>query len=75
MIVSQHSHSQLEWMFLYIFDINVFYYICLGITFYDLSALVDCWSSFSIRRIIYNFFNVCPFDNMVVAVSGKVEIP
>ena len=54
---------------------NVFYYICLGITFYDLSALVDCWSSFSIRRIIYNFFNVCPFDNMAVEVSGKVGIP
>ena len=56
-----------------IFDINVFYYICLGITFYDLSALVDCWSSFSIRMIIYNFFS--PFDNMAVAVSGKVGIP
>ena len=62
-------------MSLDIFDINVFYYICLGITFYDLSALVDCWSSFSIRRIIYNFFNVCLFDNMAVAVSGKVGIP
>ena len=62
-------------MSLDIFDINVFYYICLGITFYDLSALVDCWSSFSIRRIIYNVFNVCPFDNMAVAVSGKVGIP
>ena len=62
-------------MSLDIFDINVFYYICLGITFYDLSALVDCWSSFSIRRIIYNFFNVCHFYNMAVAVSGKVGIP
>ena len=62
-------------MSLDIFYINVFYYICLGITFYDLSALVDCLSSFSIMRIIYNFFNVCPFDNMAVAVSGKVGIP
>ena len=62
-------------MSLDIFDINVFYYICLGITFYDLSALVDCWSSFSIRRIIYNFFNVCPFDYMAVAFNGKVRIP
>ena len=35
--------------------------------------LVDCWSSFSIRRII--FFNVCPFDNMAVEVSWKVGIP
>ena len=58
-----------------ILDINVFYYICLGIIFYDLSALVDCWSSFSIRMIIYNFFNVCPFDDMAVVVSGKVGIP
>ena len=64
-------------MSLDIFDINVFYYtcICSGITFKDLSALVDCWSSFSIRRIIYQFFNVCPFDNIAVAVSGKVRIP
>ena len=42
-----------------IFDINVFYFICLGITFYDLSDLVDCWSSFSIRRIIYKFLLMC----------------
>ena len=67
-------------MSLYIFDIlvNVFYNICLGITFYDLSAFVDCWSSFSIRRIIYTnviLFNVCPFDNMAVVFSGKVGIP
>ena len=62
-------------MSLDIFDINVFYYICFGITFYDLSALVECWSSFSIRRIIYNFVNVCPFDYMAVVVSGKVGIP
>ena len=62
-------------MSLDVFDIYLFYYICLGITFYDLSALVDCWSSFAIRRIIYNFFNVCPFDNMAVEVSGKVGIP
>ena len=58
-------------MSLDIFDINAFYYICFGITFYDLSALVDCWSSFSIRRIIYNFFNVCPFDNMAVVLVSK----
>ena len=40
---------------------------------YDLSALVGCWSSVSIRRIIYKFLNVCPFDYTAVAVSGKVE--
>ena len=30
-------------------------YICV-IHFYDLSALVGCWSSVSIRRIINNFY-------------------
>ena len=30
-------------------------------------------SSVSIRRIIYKFLNVCPFDYTAVAVSGKVE--
>ena len=44
-----------------------------GPHFYDLSALVGCWSSVSIRRIIYKFLNVCPFDYTAVAVSGKVE--
>ena len=29
--------------------------------------------TFSIRRIIYKFLNVCPFDYTVVAVSWKVE--
>ena len=30
-------------------------------------------SSVSIRRIIYKFLNVCPFDYTAFAVSGKVE--
>ena len=42
-------------------------------TFFDLSALVGCSSSISIRRIIYNFLNVCPFDYTAVAVSGKID--
>ena len=42
--------------------------------FYDLPALVGCLSSVSIRRIIYKFRNVCPFDYTVVMVSGKVEL-
>ena len=50
---------------------NVTMYICV-IHFYDLSALVGCWSSVSIRRIIYEFSNVCPFYYTAVAVSGKV---
>ena len=47
-------------------------YVCVP-HFYDLSGLVDCWSSVSIRRIIYKFLNVCPFYYTAVAVSGKVE--
>ena len=27
------------------------------------------------KEIIYNFFNVCPFDYAAVAVSWKVGIP
>ena len=48
-------------------------YICLCTTFYGLSALVGCRSSVSIRRIIYKYLNVCPFDYTAVAVSGMVE--
>ena len=47
-------------------------YVCVP-HFYDLSALVVCWSSVSIRRIIYKFLNVCPFDYSAVVISGKVE--
>ena len=37
--------------------------------FYDLSALVGYWGLVSIRKIIYKFLNVCPFDNMAFAVG------
>ena len=40
-------------------------------TFYDLSLLVGWWSS--IRRSIYKFLNVCPFDNKAVAISFKIK--
>ena len=33
------------------------------------------WSSAFIRRIIYKFLNVCPFDYTAFAVSGMVGIP
>ena len=46
-------------------------YVCVQ-HFYDLSALVGCWSSVSIRRIICTFLK-CPFDYRAVAVSGKVD--
>ena len=59
----------------YIFYILLYYYILYVCVphFYDLSVLVCCWSSVSIRRIIYKFLNVCPFDYTAIAVSGKVE--
>ena len=57
-------------IFLIYFYITIYVYVP---HFYDLSALVGCWSSVSLRRIIYNFLNVCAFDYTAVAVSGKVE--
>ena len=48
-------------------------YVCVP-HFYDLSALVCCWSSVYIRRSIYKSLNVWPFDYTAVAVSGKVEL-
>ena len=57
-------------IFLIYFSITI--YVCVP-HFYDLSALVGGLSSVSIRRIIYKFLNVCPFDYTAVAVSGKVE--
>ena len=40
--------------------------------FNGLSALVGCWLSVFIRRMIYKFLNVCPFDYTAFAVSCKV---
>ena len=57
-------------VFLIYFYITI--YVCVT-HFYVLSALVGCWSSVSIKRIIYNFLNLCHFDYTAVAVSGKVE--
>ena len=42
---------------------------------YQISKGSACWSSVFIRRIIYKFLNVCPFDYTAFAVSGKVGIP
>ena len=55
----------------------IYYYITIYVCvphFYDLFALVGCWSLVSIGRIIYKFLNVCPFDYTSFAVSGKVEL-
>ena len=56
----------------------IYYYISIYVCvphFYDLFALVGCWSSVSVRRCKYTFSNVCSFDYMAVAVSGKVGRP
>ena len=69
------EHSVLWRMPLYIFDILFLSsYILTIVIFYSLSALVGCWSSAVIRRIIYKFLNVCHFDYTAFVVSGKVGI-
>ena len=40
-----------------------------------ISALCGCWFVVYIRRFIYKFLNVCPFDYTAVAGSGKVGPP
>ena len=60
-------------MSLYIFVLYNFYHLCFTcIDFYDLSARGGCWFVVYIRRFIYKFLNVCPFDYTAVAGSGKV---
>ena len=55
-----------------IFDIYYLLTMCLCIDFYDLSTWCGCWFVVYIRRFIYKFLNVCPFDYTAVAGSGKV---
>ena len=60
-------------MSLYIFLLYYIYYLCFTCTdFYDLSAWGGCWFVVYIRRFIYKFLNVCPFDYTAVAGSGRV---
>ena len=57
---------------IYIFAI-LYYHLCFTCNdFYYLSAWGGCWFVVYIRRFIYKFLNVCPFDYTAVAVSGKV---
>ena len=50
----------------------LFYYLrCLCNDFNGLSALVGCWFSVIIRRIIYKFSNVCPFDYTAFGLFGR----
>ena len=60
-------------MSLYIFLLCYIYHLCFKcIDFYDLSAWDGCLFVVYIRRFIYKFLNVCPFDYTAVAGSGKV---
>ena len=60
-------------MSLYIFLLYYIYHLCFTcIDFYDLSAWGGCWFVVYIRRFIYKFLNVCPFDYTAVVGSGKV---
>ena len=69
------EHSLLCRMSLYILIYCFYHLTCLCNNFYGLSALVCCWSSAFIRRIIFKILNVCHFDYTAFAVSGKVGIP
>ena len=58
---------------IYIFLLYYIHHICFTcIDFYDLSAWG--WLLVYIRRFIYKFLNVCPFDYTAVAGSGKVGL-
>ena len=60
-------------MSLYIFLLYNIYHLCFTcIDLYDLSAWGGCWFVVYLRRFIYKFLNVCPFDYTAVAGSGKV---
>ena len=69
------EHSLLWRMSLYILIYCFYHLTCLCNNLYGLSALVGCWSSASIRRIIYIFINGYPFDYTAFKVSGKVGVP
>ena len=66
------EHSLLYSMSLYIFLIYIYHLCCMFIDFYDLSTWNGCWFVVYIRRFIYKFLNVCPFDYTAVVGSGKV---
>ena len=52
--------------------ITIYVSVCVP-HFNGLSAMVGCWSSISIRRIIYKLLNMRLFDNTAVVLSGKVK--
>ena len=59
-------------MSLYIFLLYYIYHLCFTcIDFYDLSAWGGCWFVVYIRRFIYKFLNVCPFDYKLLRLVGR----
>ena len=58
--------------YIYFLLYNIYHLCFTCIDFYYLSAWGGCWFVVYIRRFIYNFSNVCPFDYTAVAASGKV---
>ena len=86
LIVSRDSFSHQTWVRFqpggalpalfgchYIFLLYYIYHLCFTcIDFYDLSAWAGFWFVVYIRRFIYRFLNVCPFDYTAVVGSGKV---
>ena len=57
-------------------SLYIFYRLaCFCTNFYGISALDGYWYSAVIRRIIYKFLNVCPFDCAALVFIGKVGIP
>ena len=63
-------------IFIYMFFlISCFHHLTCLCNIFIVSASVGYWSSAFIRRIIYKFFNMCPFDYTAFAVGGKVGIP
>ena len=66
------EHSLLFRMSLYIFIYYIHHLSCLCNNFYDLSALVSCWSWAVVRRIIFKFSNVCRFVYTALRLVGRL---
>ena len=71
-----YHHTKFELpvrMSLCLFLLYYIYHICFScIYFHGLSAWGGCWFVVYIRRFIYAFLNVCPFDYTAVSGSGKI---
>ena len=70
---AEHSLPYSDVTIIYIFLLYNIYHLCFTcIDFYDLSAWGGCLFVVDIRRFIYKFLNMCPFDYTAVAGSGNV---